>query len=122
MNVYEQQRDILFEACKKVATDQKCPKWIADLLRDAVMKAKQTKEEFPTLDNSSESPTAALPLQIGDIVVITNNNACCIAKIIAEPPFPGDIRIFDVQVTENTKNHNIGQVFHNVPETFMRRK
>lgn len=122
MNVYEQQRDILFEACKKVATDQKCPKWIADLLRDAVMKAKQTKEEFPSLDNSSESPTAALPLQIGDIVVINNNNACCIAKIIEEPPFPGDIRIFNVQVTENTKNHNIGQVFHNVPETFMRRK
>jgi hypothetical protein len=45
-----------------------------------------------------------------------------VAKIIEEPPFPGDIRIFNVQVTENTKNHNIGQIFHNVPETFMRRK
>ena len=70
MNVYEQQRDILFEACKKVATDQKCPKWIADILRDAVMKAKQTKEDFPTLDNSSETPAVAVPLQIGDNVVI----------------------------------------------------
>jgi hypothetical protein len=86
------------------------------------MKAKQTKEEFPSLDNSSESHAAALPLQIGDIVVITNNNTSCVAKIIEEPPFPGDIRIFNVQVTENNKNHNIGQIFHNVPETFMRRK
>ena len=51
MNIYEQQRDILFEACKKVATAQNCPKWIADLLRTEVMRAKQLKEEFPSQEH-----------------------------------------------------------------------
>ena len=49
MNVFEKQRDILFDACKKIATDTKCPKWIADFLREEVMKAKQVKDDFPDL-------------------------------------------------------------------------
>ena len=34
----------------------------------------------------------------------------------------GKSDVINETVTENTKNHSIGQVFHNVPETFMRRK
>ena len=56
MNIYEQQRDILFEACKKVATAPNCPKWIADILRTEVMRAKQIKEDFPSLSTDQETP------------------------------------------------------------------
>lgn len=122
MNVFEQQRDILFEACKKVATDQKCPKWIADYLRDEVMRAKQIKEEFPSLNTETETTQADKPLEVNDIVVITNNGVSCIAKLVKEAIPVDNIRMFDVQVVQNDKNHNIGQQFYNIPETFMRRK
>ena len=122
MNIYEQQRDILFEACKKVATAQNCPKWIADLLRTEVMRAKQLKEEFPSLSNDQESHVPAQPLQVNEIVVINNNGARCVAKLLNETIPVDGIRLFDVQVVENSKNHNIGTIFHNVPETLMARK
>ena len=122
MNLYEQQRDILFEACKKIATDNKCPKWIADILRDSVMKAKNLKDDsFPSFSDQ-ETTQAGQTLDIGSVVVINNNNTSCVAEIINEPLSPGNIRIFDVKVVENNKNHQIGTIFHNVPETMMRLK
>jgi hypothetical protein len=122
MSIYEQQRDILFEACKKVATAQNCPKWIADLLRTEVMRAKQLKEEFPSLSNDQESHVPDQPLQVNEIVVINNNGARCVAKLLNEAIPVDGIRLFDVQVVENSKNHNIGTIFHNIPETMMTRK
>lgn len=123
MSAFEQQRDILFEACKKVATDQKCPKWIADLLRDAVMKAKNVKDEFPSFDADQKSTLSDQPLKIGDVVIVSNNNTSCVAKLIEEPVSPDEhIRLFDIQVVEGNKTHSVGQVFHNIPETMMRRK
>lgn len=122
MSAFEQQRDILFEACKKIATDQKCPKWIADILRDAVIKAKNIKDEFPTFDTDQKTTLSDQPLQIGDVVIVNNNNTSCVAKLIEEEMSPGDIRIFNIQVVEGNNNHMIGQIFHNVPETMMRRK
>ncbi len=121
MSIYEKQRDILFDACKKVATDQKCPKWIADILRDAVITAKNLKEDFPSFSTDQDSHPEHT-LQVGDIVIITNNNTSCVAKLIEEQLSPGTIRIFDVQVTEGNKNNPTGTIFHNVPETIMRLK
>lgn len=122
MNVYEQQRDILFEACKKIATDQKCPKWIADILRTEVMRAKQVKEDFPDLKEAQEVPQEDAPLEIGNVVVINNNGVSCVAKLVKEAIPVDGIRLFDVQVIENSKNHTIGQTYVNIPETLMRRK
>ena len=118
MNVYEQQRDILFEACKKVATAPNCPKWIADILRTEVMRAKQIKEDFPSLSTDQED----VPLEIGNVVVINNNGQSCVAKLVKEAIPVNGIRLFDVQVIQNSKNHTIGQTFFNIPETYMTRK
>lgn len=121
MTIYEKQRDVLFEACKKIATDQKCPKWIADILRDAVISAKNIKEDFPSFSNDQDLHSEHT-LQLGDIVIITNNNTSCVAKLIEEQLSPGNIRIFDVQVIEGNKYNTVGTIFHNVPETLMRLK
>ena len=122
MNIFEQQRDILFEACKKVATDQKCPKWIADILRDSVMKAKNLKDEsFPSFSDQ-ETPQADQQFEVGSVVVIENNNTSCVAKLLNEAVPVDNIRLFDVQVVENSKNHTKGQIFFNIPETMMRLK
>ena len=122
MNVYEQQRDILFEACKKIATAPNCPKWISDILRSEVMRAKQIKEEFPDLKEGQEVPQEGLPLEVGSVVVINNNGQSCVAKLVKEAIPVDGIRLFDVQVVENSKNHTIGQTFFNIPETLMKRK
>ena len=122
MNVYEQQRDILFEACKKVATAPNCPKWIADILRTEVMRAKQIKEEFPSLSTDQETPQEDVPLEVGNVVVINNNGQSCVAKLVKEAIPVDGIRLFDVQVVEMSKNHTIGQTFFNIPETYMTRK
>lgn len=122
MNVYEQQRDILFEACKKVATAPNCPKWIADILRTEVMRAKQIKEEFPSLSTDQETPQEDVPLEVGSVVVINNNGQSCVAKLVKEAIPVDGIRLFDVQVVEMSKNHTIGQTFFNIPETYMTRK
>ena len=122
MNIYEQQRDILFEACKKVATAQNCPKWIADILRTEVMRAKQIKEDFPTLSTAQETHKEDAHLEVGDVVVINNNGQSCVAKLIKEAIPVNGIRLFDIQVIQNSKNHTIGQTFFNIPETYMTRK
>lgn len=121
MNIVEQQRDILFEACKKIATDQKCPKWIADILRDSVIKAKNIKEEFPSFSDQ-ETQVSDQTLNIGDIVVIHSNGTSCVAKLIEEEDPIDNVRLFNVQIVEQNKTHQLGTVFHNVPETLMRKK
>ena len=94
MNIYEQQRDILFEACKKVATAPNCPKWIADILRTEVMRAKQIKEDFPSLSTDQETPQEDVPLEVGSVVVINNNGQSCVAKLVKETKKQGLIDQF----------------------------
>lgn len=122
MNILEKQRDILFDACKKIATDTKCPKWIADFLREEVMKAKQVKDDFPDLKDCQETPQTDAPFEVNDIVVVTNNGASCVAKLVKEAIPVDDIRLFDIQIVEGDKNNQIGQIYYNIPETLMKRK
>ena len=122
MNVLEKQRDILFDACKKIATDQKCPKWIADFLREEVMKAKQVKDDFPDLKDCQETHQTDAPFEVNDIVVVTNNGASCVAKLVKEAIPVDDIRLFDIQIVEGDKNNQVGQFYYNIPETLMKRK
>ena len=122
VNVLQQQIEILFEACKKVATAQNCPKWIADLLREEVMKAKQVQAEFPTLSTGQEVYQEVKPFEVGEIVVINNNGVSCVAKLVKEAIPVDEVRLFDVQVVQGNKNHNPGQIFYNIPETKMTRK
>ena len=122
MNILEKQRDILFDACKKIATDTKCPKWIADFLREEVMKAKQVKDDFPDLKDCQETPLSDKPFEVNDIVVVTNNGASCVAKLVKEAIPVDDIRLFDIQIVEGDKNNQVGQIYYNIPETLMKRK
>lgn len=122
MNILEKQRDILFDACKKIATDTKCPKWIADFLREEVMKAKQVKDDFPDLKDCQEIPQTDAPFEVNDIVVVTNNGASCVAKLVKEAIPVDDIRLFDIQIVEGDKNNQVGQIYYNIPETLMKRK
>ena len=55
MSVEKEQRDILFEACRHIATNKRTPEWIAGYLTQAVMKAKAVvNTDFP---ESLDAPT-----------------------------------------------------------------
>lgn len=120
-SLFEKQRDILFEACKKIATDKRCPEWISNLLRDEVMKAKQLKEDFPSFDD--DKPIDNTPLKEGDVVIVNSNNTSCKAKLLNKAISPDpNVDLWDVQVVENNKTHVIGTIFHNIPNTMIRKE
>ena len=123
MNILEEQRNILFEACKKIATDQKCPKWIADYLRDQVMLAKQVKEkvEFPDLEDKEKEPVVDKPIEVNDTVIVTNNGCTCTALIIAECIPVDNTRLFDIKIVKGDSNNLVNQIYTNIPETMMKR-
>lgn len=74
MSLEKEQRDILFDACRSIATNKRTPEWISGYLTQAVMKCKQLAERqsFPeSLDspNSENRPLASSePLKVGDRV------------------------------------------------------
>ena len=74
MSVEKEQRDILFEACRHIATNKRTPEWIAGYLTQAVMKAKAAvNTDFPeSLDAPAEvkqqPQVKREPLKVGDVV------------------------------------------------------
>lgn len=114
---FEKQRDILYNAMKKIATSKNCPDWIEKIIRQAVQEARNIetkKEEFPALSKANE------PLNIDDMVETTAKDEC-VYKIIEEvDPIEG-VRLFNIRVETGDINNMVGQVYHNVPETMLRR-
>ena len=45
IEIIRNQRDILFNACKSVVKDKKCPDWIAKVLTTAALNAKQLQKD-----------------------------------------------------------------------------
>jgi len=75
MSKEKEQRDILFEACRHIATNKRTPEWIAGYLTQAVMKAKAVVDsDFPeSLDDPAPTHTQVKqvnrePLKVGDVV------------------------------------------------------
>lgn len=114
--IEQKQRDILFEACKKIATHKNCPAWIETIIRNAVAEAKSIKEEFEGFD----TPVTDLrPFEIGDVCKSNRPNDKCKYKIISEhDPIEG-IRLFTIQILEGDINNPVGLMVPNVPETFL---
>lgn len=108
--IAEKQRDILFEACKEVATNSKCPKWIEDILKTAVIKARNLKTEVQTI---------AKPIEIGDICISSKKDDPCEYKILKEHDSINGVRLFTVQIMKGNINNPEGLIVPNVPETLL---
>lgn len=118
IDIIRQQRDILFNACKSIAIDKKCPDWISKILTTAAMNAKklQNNEYVANQDN-----TYALSnkLEVGAIVKSNVKNDKCFYKILKEGLVVQDVQLYDIQIVKGDKNNPEGHIVYNVPATML---
>lgn len=118
VDIIRAQRDLLFESCKKVATNKKCPDWIAKILSSAVMQAKKIQET--EIDEDANS-VLKLSKELGlDALVKSNKKSdSCIYKIIRVGDVIQDIQLYDVVIVRGNKQNPEGSIIHNVPATML---
>lgn len=116
-DVIRKQRDVLFEACKQIATNKRCPDWIAGALKSAVLEARKLEQEdFPELSTEIK-PTS--PIQVGDYVTANLYGSECKYYVSIESDTVEGVRLFHLQYVEgNNKGRNIS---YNVPETMLKK-
>lgn len=116
-DVIKKQRDILFEACKQIATNKRCPDWIAGALKNAVLEARKIEaEDFPDL---SVPVKLSGPIQVGDYVMANLYGTECKYYVSIETEPVEGVRLFHLQFVEG---ENRGRnVSYNVPETMLRK-
>lgn len=118
-DVIRKQRDILFEACKQVATNKRCPDWIAGALKTAVLEARKIEQEdFPELGNDQPKIDNSA-IKVGDYVTANLYGTECKYYVSIESNTVEGIRLFHLQFVEG---ENRGRnVSYNVPETMLRK-
>lgn len=121
MSKAEKQRDILFEACKKIATNKRTPDWISGALTQAVMAAKAVQDDIWDEGlNSIIEPKVQLPPAIGKLAHIDMlDNLPYKIKLLSESEEVEGVRLWHVQIVEGTGPHKVGAIVYNVPETWI---
>lgn len=112
ISIIRMQRDELFNACKKVATDKKCPPWIAQILSNSVMKSMRIQRE---IINATTVKPVDVELSVGMTVMNSDIKDKCLYKIIKMGPVIQDVQLYDVQIVKGDANNPIGMTIYNVP-------
>lgn len=112
MNILEEQRNILFEACKSVATNNRCPEWISKILREAVLKAKGLKEEFPMIDESKIDTST--PIEVGDAVISSDPKDHCMYRVTEFTDIVQNEQLCTVVIIKGDVQNPINTLVHNV--------
>lgn len=118
IEIIRQQRDILFNACKNVAKDKKCPDWISKILTNAAMNAKKLQN----VDNTAKQDNAyglSDRLEVGALVKSNVKNDMCIYKILKEGLVIQDVQLYDVQIVKGNEKNPEGHIVYNVPATML---
>lgn len=118
IDIVRQQRDILFNACKNIATDKKCPDWISKILTTAAMNAKKLQNVEHVAQQDSAYALSDR-LEVGAIVKSNVKNDTCIYKIIKEGLVVQDVQLYDVQILKGDKKNPEGHIVYNVPATML---
>lgn len=118
IDIVKQQRDILFNACKNIAKDKKCPDWISKILTNTAMNAKklQNNEQIAKQDSAY---ALSKELAVGAIVKSNVKNDSCLYKILKEGFVVQDIQLYDVQIVKGNEKNPEGHIVHNVPATML---
>lgn len=118
IDIVRQQRDILFNACKNVAKDKKCPDWISKILTNTAMNAKklQNNEQIAKQDSAY---ALSKELKVGAIVKSNVKNDPCVYKIVNVGMTIQDVQLYDVQILKGNEKNPEGLIVHNVPATML---
>jgi len=116
IDIIRSQRDTLFEACKKVATNKKCPDWISRILSDAVIQSK--KLQANDVEVTSET-TLSKTIEVGATVASNKYNDTCIYKIKAEGPIVQGEQLYELVIIKGNKDNPEGSILYNVPKSWL---
>lgn len=116
LEIIRQQRDTLFNACKSVATNKKCPDWISKILSQAAMNAKKIQENTEIESNEFQ---LSKTLELNAIVKSNQKNDTCVYKIINVGMIIQDVQLYDVVIVKGNSKNPEGCVIHNVPATML---
>ena len=113
IEIIRNQRDILFNACKSIAKDKKCPDWISKVLTTAALNAKQLQKDVVV---KTEMPLST-ELKLDAIVKSNIANDTCIYRIVNIGPEIQGIQLYDVVIVKGNATNPEGSIIHNVPST-----
>mgnify|MGYP004447407653 FL=1 len=125
ISIERQQLRMLVEAIRKIVTNPRTPKWVANPLETAVREAKAIKpsETKVVQKTAPEEPIEPeeIALEVGCLCVDDlESSDTCQYLIIREGLVIDGIQLFDVRVVKGDKKTPKGTVMHNVPSTYLR--
>lgn len=115
IDIIRQQRDILFNACKSVATDKKCPDWISKVLSTAAMNVKKI-QETEKVETDIELSKA---LELNAYVKSNKPGDYCIYQIQKIGPEVQGVQLYDVVIVKGNATNPVGSIIYNVPSTML---
>ncbi len=113
IEIIRNQRDILFNACKSIVKDKKCPDWISKVLTTAALNAKQLQKDVVVKTEMPLSTELKLDAIVKSNIVKDN----CIYKIVNVGPEIQGVQLYDVVIVKGNASNPEGSVIHNVPST-----
>lgn len=120
LDIVRQQRDILFNACKSIVKDKKCPDWISKILSNAAMNAK--KLQNTNIEQTAKQDNAyalSKNIELGAIVRSNVKNDRCLYKITNVGLTIDSVQLYDVTIVKGDDKNPEGHVIHNVPATML---
>lgn len=117
IDIIRAQRDILFNAAKKVATNHKCPDWISKILSDAVLQSKKLQNS-DNIEITADT-TLSKTIEVGATVKSNKENDTCVYKITEEGPVIQGVKLYTLVIIKGNKDNPEGHVLYNVPENWL---
>jgi len=119
-DVITKQRDMLFDACKKIATNKNCPVWIKTILTSTVINAKnltsnkESEEIVPIVETVNN-----IEFKLDDLVKSNITKDDCVYKIEKIGYKIENVQLYDISIVHGNSNNPVGTIIHNVPKTML---
>lgn len=114
IDILTEQRRVLLETLKTIATDKRTPNWISDHCRDGAKKAKNVELENGTTIKTENPPEILSPIQIGDLVKNVDSKDTTIFEVLELSCELDGVKLWNLRVMSGDMN---GVIIHNIPGT-----
>lgn len=116
-----QQRSILLNTLKEIATSKRTPSWISEMCKRGVMRAREVrvdKAPVEQVETATPQQTAAnnATIEVGDLVYGNDAGDKCVYAVVRLSTTIDGMNLWDIQVVKGDAHDVVGNVHHNVPE------
>ena len=120
MSKEKKQRDILFEACKSIATNNRTPEWIKRYIMSEVAKAKCVEDEDVIQSMTLDEPTKH-EWKVNDLAKTTNiDKTTYTIKLESESTIIDGVKLWNCEIVDGKGPREKGYKIPNVPETWLK--